>query len=260
LNTFNSTFKTPELITSIQNANPSIITNETNIRLQKKFYPSLSTKTTYYLNFGVPLKRNYFNAGVSSYPDFSTLDVNSANNIRTGVFFEEVPTTVGGVASINVLNQGYSYTKRPIVTITGDGIGAEAYAVMVSGRVNSIVVTNPGYNYTQAIVTIANADGDTTGALAYAAPVLEGSVGTLRTYYYLNNVKQVLNNDAGTINYQSGLVTLTDFAPIEINNDLGQFIISVVPDSTIVSSTYNRIVALDQFDPDAITVTVSSTQ
>ena len=260
LNTFNSTFKTPELSNSIQNANPAIITNETNIRLQKKFYPSLSTKTTYYLNFGVPLKRNYFNAGVSSYPDFSTLDVNSANNIRTGVFFEEVPTTVGGVASINVLNQGYSYTKRPTVTITGDGTGAEAYAVMVSGRLNSIVVTNPGYNYTQAVVTITNADGDSTGALAYAVPVLEGSIGTLRTYYYLNNVKQVLNNNAGTINYQSGLVTLTDFAPIAINNDLGQFIVSVVPDSTIVSSTFNRIIALDQFDPDAITVTVSATQ
>jgi hypothetical protein len=260
LNTFNSTFKTPELSNSIQNANPAIITNETNIRLQKKFYPSLSTKTTYYLNFGVPLKRNYFNAGVSSYPDFSTLDANSANNIRTGVFFEEVPTTVGGIASINILNQGYSYTKRPIVTITGDGTGAEAYAVLVSGRVNSIVVTNPGYNYTQAIVTITNADGDSTGALAYAVPVLDGSVGTLRTYYYLNNVKQILNNDAGSINYQSGLVTLTDFAPIAINNDLGQFIVSVVPDSTIVSSTFNRIIALDQFDPDAITVTVSSTQ
>jgi hypothetical protein len=260
LNTFNSTFKTPELITSIQNANPSIITNETDIRLQKKFYPSLNTKTTYYLNFGVALRRNYFNAGLSSYPDFSTVDVTATNSIRTGVFFEEVPSIVGGVASINVLNQGYSYTKRPTVTITGDGTGAEAYAVLVSGRISNIVVTNPGYDYTQAVVTITNAAGDTTGALAYAAPVLSGSIGTLRTYYYLNNIKQILNNNAGTINYTTGLVTLTNFAPTSINNDLGQFIVSVVPDSTIVSSTYNRIVALDQFDPDAITVTVTATQ
>lgn len=260
LNTFNSTFKTPELITSVQSANPSIVTNETTIRLQKKFYPSLNNKTTYKLNFGVALKRNYFNAGVSSYPDFSTVDVNAPGNIRSGVFFEEVPTTVGGVASVNVLNQGYSYTRTPKVTIVGDGTGAEAYAVLVSGRVNNIVVTNPGLNYTQAIVTIENADGDTTGALAYAAPVLEGSIGTLRTYYYQNNIKQILNSNAGTIDYQTGLVTLTDFAPIAINNDLGQFVISVVPDSTIVSSTYNRIIALDQYDPDAITVTVSATQ
>jgi CBS domain-containing protein len=245
LNTFNSTFKLPDLITSVQLANPSIITNETNIRLQKKIYPKLNSKTSYQLNFGVPLKRNYFNAGVNSSPDFSTVDVNALGNVRTGVFFEEVPTTVGGIGSVNVVNQGYSYTKTPTVTITGDGTGAEAYAVLVAGRVNSIVVTNPGYNYTQAVATISNASGDTTGASAYAVPVLEGSIGTLRTYYYQNNIKQILNSNAGTVDYVSGVVTLTDFAPLEINDPLGQFTISVVPDSTIVSSTFNRIIALD---------------
>jgi hypothetical protein len=42
-----------------------------------------------------------------------------------------------------------------------------------------------------------------------------------------------------------------------VNNPLGQFTISVVPDSTIISSTYNKIVAVDEFDPEAITVNVS---
>lgn len=258
LNTFNSTFKTPELITSVQTADTSIITNETSIRLQKKFYPNFNNKTTYKLDFGVPLKRNYFNAGLTSSPDFSTVDVNAMNNVRTGVFFEEVPTTVGGISTINILNQGYSYLKTPLVTITGDGQGAEAYAVLVNGRVNSIVVTNPGFNYTQAVVTITNADGDTSGALAYAIPVLEGSIGTLRTYYYQNNIKNILNVNAGTIDYETGIVTLTDFAPISINNELGQFTVSVVPDSTIISSTRNRIVALDEFDPEAITVNITA--
>ena len=260
LNTFNSTFKTPILITTIQNANPSIITNESNIRLQKKFYPRLNSRTTYYLNFGVPLKRNYFNAGVNSDPDFSVTDISSPNIIRTGVYFEEVPTTVGGIASINVTNQGFSYTKTPTVTIIGDGKDAAAYAVIASGRVVSIVVTNPGYNYTQATVIITNAENDTTGTLAYASPVLEGSLGTLRTYYYLNNTKVILNSNAGEIDYLSGLVTLTDFAPLSVNNPLGQFSVSVVPDSSIVSSTYNRIIAIDEFDPEAITVTVGASQ
>lgn len=260
LNTFNSTFKTPTLITTIQNANPSIITNESNIRLQKKFYPRLNSRTTYYLNFGVPLKRNYFNAGVNSDPDFSVTDISSPNIIRTGVYFEEVPTTVGGIASINVTNQGFSYTKTPTVTIIGDGKDAAAYAVIASGRVVSIVVTNPGYNYTQATVIITNAENDTTGTLAYASPVLEGSLGTLRTYYYLNNTKIILNSNAGEIDYLGGLVTLTDFAPLSVNNPLGQFSISVVPDSSIVSSTYNRIIAIDEFDPEAITVTVGASQ
>lgn len=257
LNTFNSVFKLPELISSIQTADPSIITNESTVKLQKKFYPKLNARTTYILDFGVQLKRNYFNAGLTSSPDFSQADATAISGVRTGIYFEEVPTTTGGVATINIINQGFGYTKTPTVTITGDGQDATAYAVLVAGRVNSIIVTNPGYNYTEAYVTITPQDGDTSGALAYASPVLEGSEGTIRSYYYLNNVKTILDSTAGTIDYLTGKVTITDFAPLEINNALGQFTISVVPDSTIISSTYNRIIAVDEFDPEAITVTVS---
>jgi hypothetical protein len=256
LNTFNSVFKLPELISNIQQANPAIITNECDVRLQKKFYPKLNSRSTYILDFGVKLQRNYFNAGLLSSPDFSQVDTTAAGGIRRGIFFEEVPTTTGGIATINVVNQGFGYTKTPIVTITGDGKDASAFAVIVGGRVNSIVVTNPGFNYTEAFVTITPQEGDNSGALAFASPVLEGSEGVLRTYFYLNNVKTILNPDAGTINYLTGKVTLTDFSPLQVNNDLGRFTISVVPDSTIVSSTFNKIVALDEFDPDAITVTV----
>lgn len=258
LNTFNSTFKSPALITQIQTADPSIITNESTIRLQKKIYPKLNAKATYFLDFGVKLKRNYFNAGLSSSPDFSVTDVTSVNSVRTGVYFEEVPTTVGGIGTINITNQGFGYTKAPVVKIIGDGLDATAYAVLASGRIVSIVITNPGYNYTQALVQITPAEGDTSGALGYADAVLEGSLGTLRTYYYLNNTKTILNSNAGTIDYSTGKVTLTDFSPLNINNSLGQFTVSVVPDSTIVSSTYNKIIALDQYDPEALSVTVSA--
>ena len=258
LNTFNSTFKLPELITSIQSADSSIITNETSIRLQKKILPSLSTTTSYILDFGTPLRRNYFNAGVNSSPDISVRDVTAPNAIRTGVYYEEVPTVVGGIESINIINQGFGYTRAPLVTISGDGIGASAYAVIAAGRINSIVITDPGYNYTEALVTITAAENDTSGSLGYAYAVLEGSVGTLRTYYYNNNVKNILDTQAGTIDYSTGIVTLTDFSPLAINNDLGQFTISVVPESTIVSSTFNKIVALDEFDNEAIVVTVNA--
>lgn len=256
LNTFNSTFNAPQLITSIQATDPSIVTNESTIRVQKKFYPTLNTKISYTLNFGTKIKKNNFVQGVRSYPDFSVSDINAPNNIRTGVFFEEVPTTAGGVASISVANQGFAYTKTPIVTIVGDGSGAEAYAVLNAGRVVSIVVTNPGFNYTQATVTISNAPGDTSGALAAGVAVLDGALGTLRTYYYFNNTKVILNPNAGTIDYNKGVVTLQDFAPVSINNELGVFNISAMPDSSIVSSSFNRIVSLDEFDSDAIKVTV----
>jgi hypothetical protein len=258
LNTFNSTFKLPELITTIQLADNSIITNETSIRLQKKLYPSLTTKTTYTVDFGVPLRRNYFNAGLTSFPGVSIRDNNANNLVRDGVFFEEVPSIVGGVGSVSILNQGFGYSKIPSVSIVGDGRGAEGYAVLSGGRVNSVVITNPGSGYTQATVTITPASGDTSGALAFGVAVLEGNIGTLRSYYYSNNVKVILNSSAGLIDYATGKVTLTDFAPITINNDLGQFTISVEPESSIISSTYNKIVAIDEFDSDAATITVNA--
>jgi hypothetical protein len=259
LNTFNSTFKLPDLSSSIQNTNASIITNENTIRLQKKFFPTLNTSTTYKLNFGVKLKRNYFNAGVYSNPDVSIRDRNSNNQIRTGVFFEEVPTITNGIESISVVNQGFGYTRAPIVTISGDGSGASARAVVAGSRVVDIVMISSGANYTQATVTITPATGDSSGGFAFAVVNLEGAIGNLRTYYYnSNNIKVILNPNAGTIDYEKGVVTITDFAPFSINNALGQFIISVVPDSTIVSSTYNKIVAIDEFDPDSVTVTVNA--
>jgi hypothetical protein len=196
---------------------------------------------------------------VYSSPDVSVRDRNSNNEVRTGVFFEEVPTITNGIASISVTNQGFGYIRTPIVTIRGDGSGATARAVIAGSRVVSIEILTAGANYSQATVTITPATGDTSGGFAFGVANLQGAIGTLRTYYYNNNnVKVILNPNAGTIDYEKGVVTITDFAPFAINNALGQFIISVVPDSTIISSTYNKIVAIDEFDSDSVTVTVNA--
>jgi hypothetical protein len=43
-----------------------------------------------------------------------------------------------------------------------------------------------------------------------------------------------------------------------VNNDLGLLTISANPTTTIVSSSYNRIITLDEFDPQSIIVNVSA--
>lgn len=64
----------------------------------------------------------------------------------------------GAINYIYVTNPGAYYTNSQniVVTITGDGSGAAAFAVMsnVTNTVNNIIVTNPGYGYTYANVTI----------------------------------------------------------------------------------------------------------
>jgi hypothetical protein len=85
--------------------------------------------------------------------------------------------------------------------------------------------------------------------------------GTLQTYYYENNIKNILTNstttsNAGTIDYTNGVVKLSNFVPNRINSNDGLLRINASADSRIISSTYNRVITLDELDPLAITVNV----
>lgn len=258
LNTFNSTFSSYLFNSAINNVDNSIITNEISIQLQKKFYPILSKPTTYTFYFGTPLEKGMFLSGINSSPSTQFISIGNPAVIVPGVFIEEVPSSTGGVESISILNKGFGYQYTPTVTIAGDGSGASAVATInTDGTIKSITVTSSGNNYTSAIATITPASGDTTGKLGAATVTLQGQYGTLRTYY--NNtqfVKTILNTNAGTVDYVNGIVTLNSFSPVQIDNDLGQLTISANPTTTIISSTYNRIITIDPYDPNAIIVNV----
>ena len=259
LNTFNSTFTSSDLIIGIQNADPSIVTNDTSIRLQKKFYPLLGSPTTYSLYYNTPLKKGILTSGVSSSPALQYTNPQDAAQIIDGVYLEETPSSTGGISSISLLNPGYGYLAKPTVTILGDGTGATAEATVVAGVITGFTITNKGSGYTQAVVTITNVVGDNSGSGGSAVVILEGQFGVLRTYYYnSNNVKTILNSNAGTIDYVNGIITLEAFNPVEVDNALGQFTVSVQPQSTIITSKLNKILTIDPFDPNAILVTVSS--
>jgi hypothetical protein len=85
--------------------------------------------------------------------------------------------------------------------------------------------------------------------------------GTLRTYYYDNTVKYIATestatDNAGTIDYTTGTVVLNDFTPSAINSNDGLLRINATPDVRIISSTYQRIVTLDEQDPLSILINV----
>lgn len=259
LNTFNSTFKASDFNNRINAVDSSIITNEISIKLQKKFFPNLSTPTTYNLYYGTELKKGMFLSGILSSPTVVYRNpLNLAQTVQ-GLFVEEVPSSTGGVESITVTNPGFGYEYTPTVTILGDGSGATAQAVVVNGVIRQINVLTKGTGYTSAIATITNATNDTTGTLGAATVTLEGKYGTLRTYYNDTlNVKTVFNGNIGTVDYNQGIVTLNAFAPITVDNELGQLTLTATPTSTIVSSSYNRIITVDEFDPQSIIVNVTA--
>jgi hypothetical protein len=269
LNTFNATLRLPQLITAIQYCDLSIITNETELRVEKKLYPVLNTTATYQAKFGFPLKRNYSDVRVQSSlysePDITVADTTVSPPVpRSGVYYREIPPingkVTGSVTSIKLTNQGFNYTKTPTVTITGDGSGATAVAVLANGRIIRIDVINPGLNYSYAIVTIERAAGDRTGQLGEAYATLDSAFGNLETFYYNGVQTQTINSDAGTISYTDGIVTLKDFSASAINNEFGYLKLSAVPSSTILTSEYNRILTIDEFDPNSVEVTVTAIQ
>lgn len=259
LNTFNSTFNTYDLLNTIQTYNTSIITSEYSMKLEKKFLPSLFSSITYNLYYGTPLERGRFLSGIGSSPGMSFRDPANLANTIEGVYIEEVPQATNGVESISILNPGFGYQDTPTVTILGDGTGATAVAKISGGSIQSITITNAGNGYTSAIATVTPAAGDTTGQLASLVVNLEGRYGTLRTYYFDDSgVKTILNSNIGTVDYQEGIITLNSFNPLTIDNDFGQLSVMATPTTTIVSSSYNRIITVDPFDPTAITVNVTA--
>lgn len=257
LNTFNSTFSSYDLLTAIQSFSTAVVSSDFSLKLQKKFYPSLTTTSNYNLYFNTPLSKGVLQSGVTSSPDIQVRNSSNLAEIIGGVYIEESPSLTNGVESITILNPGFSYSYTPSISILGDGTGATAHAILTSGRISSIVVDNAGSGYTSAIAVVTRNVNDTTGQFASLVVNLDGRYGTLRTYYNnTTNVKVILDPNAGKIDYSSGIVTLTDFSPYGVNNDLGQLTVSASPTTSIISSSYNRIITVDEFDPNAITVKV----
>ena len=260
LNTFNSTFSSSALNTAIITADPSIVTADFSIQVQKKFYPNLTTPTTYNFYFNTPLQRGILLSGINSSPAVQFRDPTNASNIIDGIYIEEIPVQSVGVDSLSIINPGFGYQYPPTVTIVGDGTGATAEAVLNgNGQIKSIVVTNAGTGYTSALAVITNTTNDTTGQLGAAVVILQGQYGQLRSYYNnALNVKTIFNDNVGTVDYVNGIVTLNSFGPLDVDNPLGQLIITANPTTTIISSAFNRIITVDPFDPLSVVVNITT--
>ena len=160
-----------------------------------------------------------------------------------------MPDSFTGVDEILVTNGGSGYTTTPIVTITGDGTGATAEAVVVNQKVQSIVITNRGLNYSRAVVSINGGSG--FGATAIV--VLNTRFGDLRTVYFDSNAeRKIVNSKAGTINYETGLITLENLQILSTATSDGLVSIDIESENGILSSQKNTIITIDLNDPTSI--------
>ena len=258
LNKFNSIFSSSKLRTNIDNSDVSVVSNELEIFLSKRFRPLLNQTNSYTLDFGVELSRGTTLDNFYSSPTFTILD---ENLVQRSCFIEEVPSSFTGVETVSVITPGSNYTTTPTVEIVGDGRGAKAVALIVNGKLNSIKVTNPGIGYTTSAIRIIGGGG--TGATAEA--VLENRYGKIRLAYFKpdevtsKSTKVVLNSSkdegvTGTIDYVLGKITIDNFSPLSVDNDFGELTINVRPKSTVLQSIKNKMLAFDQTDPTSVVV------
>jgi hypothetical protein len=229
----------------------AILGSETTVRVQKRFEPTLNTFATYNIYFNVPLHRGTITNKLTS-TEFVVADTSGTD--RT-VSFDETPQSFSGLSSILVTNPGTGYTTTPTVTITGDGTGATAKAIVVNGSIQSIAITNRGIDYTRAIVTISGGNG--YGAAATAE--IDARQGTIRTVYYDSNAqRQIVNENAGVINYDTGIITITNINIKSIVSTDGLIRLSVESEKGIIQSVRNTIITIDETDPSSIVTTLQS--
>lgn len=258
LNKFNSYFSSSNLKRNIDDTDISIVSNELEIFLSKRFRPNLQLSNTYVLDFGVELARGTTLDNFYSSPSFTMFDEQLNERV---CFFEEVPSSFTGIESIKIINPGINYTSTPTIEIIGDGRGAKAVAQVINGQIRSIQVTNVGVGYTSASIRI-NGGG---GSFASAQAVLENRYGKIRIAYFKpdevtsQSTKQILNfvrdeGVIGTIDYVLGIVTINNFNPLNVDNDLKELTINVRPKSSVIKSEKNKMLAFDVSDPTSTVV------
>lgn len=252
LNKFDATFvlsKAQDNIDAVDTA--SIIGSETILRLEKRFTPDLNNSKTYTIKYNAKLHRGTILNRLTS-SEFTVND--SLGTTRTAIL-EEIPESYTGISSVSITNAGYGYISAPTVTITGDGTGATATATIVNGKVTAVTITNRGINYSKAVITFTGGDGYGAAAIA----VLDGRFGTLRTVYFNELAeRQTINSNAGTVDYDTGEVIITDLRVLSAVTSDGVIRVSIESEDGIITSVRNTILTIDQTDSSSVSTEITA--
>jgi len=251
LNRFGASFVLSKLQEAVDTTDTnSIIGSEATVRVQRRFEPNIGNSASYTVKFNVPIHRGTITNKLKS----TEFDVFDTTGVRRTAQFDEAPQSYTGISEILVTNPGVGYTTAPTVTISGDGSNATAEAVIVNGRIQKILVTNRGIEYTQATVSITGGNGYGAEALV----VVDAKVGVLRTIYYDSLAqRQIINANAGTIEYDNGIVNINDIRFLSVSSSDNLVQLTIEAEKGIIQSIRNTILTIDQDDPISIVTTLT---
>ena len=252
LNKFDATFVLSKVQDNVDAVDSqAIIGSETILKLEKRFQPDLTRSKTYNIKFNAKLHRGTILNRLTS----TEFVINDSLGVTRTALIEETPESFTGISSISVTNPGYGYISTPTVTITGDGVGATAEATIVNGKISKITVTNRGVSYSKAVITITGGDGYGGEAIA----IVDSRYGTLRTIYFNTTAeRQIINANAGTIDYDTGDITITDLRVLSVNSSDGNIRLNIESEDGIITSVRNTILTIDQSDSTSVTTEITA--
>lgn len=242
LDQFNSYFKISRLMHEVDMAHPSIVSNDIDVKIEKRLIPILNTSRNYVIKFYTELKRSTGPDRISSSPAYTAYD---NEGILREFYFEEVPLSSTGVSSVQVVLGGSDLTSTPRLDVIGDGIGAELEAIVTNGKITAVNVKKPGADYTTAAIRAYDQDNNLLTNIILK-PIVENTTGRLRSYYFdNNNIKVIYSDSAGVIDYITGTITLTQFSPIDVRDNFKILKFYATPKNTLFNSARNTIITLD---------------
>lgn len=254
LDNFNSRFKVSRMLRAIDDSETSISYSDAVAVIEKRLVPQVGTARNYTLDYSTPISREDPSYRIYSTPAYRQYD---GDGVLRKCFIEETPGTSSGIESIEIVAAPGSYLTTPTLVINGDGVGANAYPVIVNGKITQVVVDKPGVNYTTATAILYyQDDADTTATFAVN---IQGRYGVLRSYFFdNNNIKTTLDAEAGTVDYKLGKLVLNQFNPVSIEDPLKILRFIAKPETNNFESARSRIITIDEEDTNAINITIKS--
>lgn len=166
----------------------------------------------------------------------ANLSVGDLNTNQANIELLAVPGTVD---AIKMTNGGSGYTSgAAIITIDGDGTGAEAEATVVGGIITKITMTNHGTGYTKASVSI-NAPDEETGVQATARTIVSPPRG-----HSANSITELYAKDISLYSAISneknqGFTVANDYRQLGILKNPQNFSATTRFNSTVGSACYS---------------------
>jgi len=251
LDQFNSLFKISRLMHEVDMAHPSIVSNDIDVKIEKRLTPVLGVSRNYVIKYYTELKRSTGADRIGSSPAFTAYD---NEGVLREFYFEEAPLSSTGISAVQVIQGGSGLTTIPRLVINGDGIGASLRAVITNGKVTSVVIEKVGSGYSTAAIKAYDQD-DNLLQNVILKPIIENTTGRLRSYYFdNNNIKVIFSENAGIIDYLQGIITLSQFKPLDIIDAFKTIKFYATPKNTLFNSERNTIITLDIDNQSQVTI------